>query len=88
MPHIRPASTHSSPVFPASKDPMAKAKGMLAQINPAINMGGCMNIPKWVSSGFIPSPSGGTKGSLSNGLAMNPVTARKKTSTTIKTPVV
>ena len=67
---------------------MAKAKGMLTQINPAINMGGCMNIPKWVSSGLMPSPSGGMKGSLSNGFAMNPVTARKNASTTIKTPVV
>ena len=57
-------------------------------INPAINAGGWKNMPKWVSSGLIPSPSRGTNGSLSKGLAITAVTARKKVKVSIKTAVV
>ena len=47
-----------------------------------------MNMPKWVSNGFMPSPSSGMKGSLSKGLAMKPITAMKNVITSINTPVV
>ena len=36
----------------------------------------------------MPSPSSGVKGSLSKGLAITAVTAKKKARTTINTPVV
>ncbi|GIT01535.1 MAG: hypothetical protein CM1200mP27_01600 [Chloroflexota bacterium] len=57
IPHTLPASTHSSPDCPANNDPTAKAKGTVMQISPAIKAGGWKNIPKWVRSGFMPSPS-------------------------------
>ena len=88
MPQERPASTHSSPVFRASNDPSAKEKGTLIPTRPDINAGGCTNMPTWVSNGLIPSPSMGTKGSLSKGLAITEVTAKKKASTSMSTPVV
>ena len=61
---------------------------MLMPTSPAINAGGWKNIPKWVSSGLMPSPSAGMKGSLSKGLAITPITARKKVKTSISMPVV
>ena len=61
---------------------------MLMPTSPAISAGGWKNIPKWVSSGLIPSPSTGTKGSLSKGLAITAITATKKASTSISTAVV
>ena len=88
MPQTRPGSTHSSPVFRASSDPTANDIGMVMPTSPAIRAGGWKNIPKWVSSGLMPSPSAGTKGSFSKGLAMTAVTARKNVSTSIMTPVV
>ena len=57
-------------------------------IRPLINAGGWKNMPKWVSSGLIPSPSGGTIASVSKGLAMKAITARKKVSTNISTAAV
>ena len=88
MPQTRPGSTHSSPVLRASREPRAKEKGMVMPTRPAIRAGGWKNIPKWVSKGLMPSPSAGTKGSLSKGLAITAMTARKKVSTSIITPVV
>ncbi len=69
-------------------DPIEKANGMAVATRPAINAGGWMNMPRWVSSGLIPWPSGGITWSLSKGLAMNPMTARKKAIMTIKIAVV
>jgi len=69
-------------------DPIENAKGMAVATSPAINAGGWKNMPKWVSSGLIPWPSGGITASLSKGLAMNPMTARKKANMTIKIAVV
>ena len=62
--------------------------GMLIPTRPAIRAGGWKNIPKWVSSGLMPCPSGTGKGSLAKGFAMNPITARKNTSISIRMAVV
>ena len=53
-------------------------------ISPAISAGGWKNIPKCVSNGLIPCPSGTGNGSFWNGFAMKPITARKKTSISIR----
>ena len=67
---------------------MANAKGTVMPISPAINAGGWKNMPKWVSKGLIPSPSSGTKGSLSKGLAITAMTATKKVRVSIRMAVV
>ncbi len=61
---------------------------MLMPTSPDISAGGWKNMPKWVSRGLMPWPSMGVKASLSKGLAIMEVTARKKVSTTISTAVV
>ena len=62
--------------------------GMLMPTSPAISAGGWKNMPKWVSSGLMPCPSGTGNGSLAKGFAMNPITARKNTSISIRMAVV
>ena len=86
--HVLPVSTHSSPVLPASKEPMAKAKGMETVTSPVINMGGWTNMPGWVRRGFIPRPSGTATAVVSKGLARKMSTARKKARTPVIIPQV
>ena len=74
--------------MPARRAPRAKEKGRVTPISPAIITGGWMNIPGWMSSGLIPSPSAGTKDRVSKGFAAPAITARKKVSTTIRTALV
>ena len=62
-PQVRAVSTHSSPVWPASRWPMAKAKGRATPMRPVMSMGGWKNMPGWVSSGLMPWPSGGVTAS-------------------------
>ena len=82
MAQVLPRSTHSSrPPRRASSAPIAMLNGTATTISPVICMGGWMNMPKWTSSGLMPWPSGGTKGSRSSGLAKNTMMARKKAST-------
>ena len=66
---------------------MPMANGMATEIRPIICMGGWMNIPKWISRGFIPCPSGGARARRSSGLARKTITPRKKAMTRAMTLV-
>ena len=62
-------------------------KGTATATSPAICTGGWMNMPKWMSNGFMPAPSVGVMGSRSSGLAMNTMMPRKKVSASAITPM-
>ena len=66
---------------------MAMLNGMATEMRPIICMGGWMNMPKWMSSGFIPCPSSGAIVRRSSGLARKTMTPRKKAMTRAMTPV-
>ena len=85
MPHVLPASTHSSAVRPARSEPIAIENGTAKEIRPVISMGGCTNMPGCVKSGLMPRPSGGTNSSRAKGFARKTITARKKSSTSMST---
>ena len=67
---------------------MAKAKGRLTITRPVISMGGWANMPGWISNGLMPWPSEGTTSSLAKGLARETITAKKKTSISMRTALV
>ena len=83
MPHTLPRSTHSSrPPRRASIAPMAMLNGTATDTSPVIWTGGCMNMPKWTSSGLMPRPSMGTKSRRSSGLARKTMTPRRNAKNT------
>ena len=87
IPQSLPRSTHSSrPPRRAMSAPIAMLNGTATSAKPAICSGGWMNIPKCISSGLMPCPSGGVAGSRSSGFAKNIIIAKKNSSTSAIVP--